>query len=105
SAGGRLQSHHPSTFNSPTLNHESWNHFTESAGTILMLSTPMRLFGLSWGCVGVVAIFSSTSSPLISLPKAVYFPFRKLGAPWQMKNWLPAESGSFERAIEITPRS
>ena len=47
-------------------------YFTESAGTILMLSTPMRLSGRSWGCVGVVAIFSSTSPPLISLPNAVY---------------------------------
>src|SRR5882672_10271350 len=47
-------------------------YFTESAGTILMLSTPTRLFGRSGGCVGVVAIFSSTSSPLINFPKAVY---------------------------------
>ncbi len=43
-----------------------------SAGTILMLMTPWRSFGRSCGCVGVVAIFSSTSSPLISLPNAVY---------------------------------
>ncbi len=26
-------------------------------------------------------------------------------SPRQMKNWLPAESGSCERAIESTPRS
>ena len=48
------------------------NHFTASAGTILMLMIPMRLLGRSCGCVGVVPIFSSTSSPLISLPKVVY---------------------------------
>src|SRR5258706_13170659 len=80
-------------------------YFTESAGTILMLSTPMRLLGRSGGWVGVVAIFSSTSSPLINLPKAVYCLSRNRGVPWQMKNWLPAESGSCERAMDRTPRS
>ena len=44
-----------------------------------MLSTPMRLSGRSCGWVGVVAIFSSTSSPLMSLPKAVYWRSRKRG--------------------------
>jgi len=47
-------------------------HFTVSRGAILILMTPMRLSGRSCGCVGVVAIFSKTSSPLISLPNAVY---------------------------------
>jgi len=47
-------------------------YFTESRGTMVMLMMPMRLSGRSCGCVGVVAIFSSTSSPLISLPNVVY---------------------------------
>ena len=72
---------------------------------VIFDKAPMRLFGRSGGCVGVVAIFSSTSSPFVNFPKAVYLPSRKLGLPWQMKNWLPAESGSLERAIEMTPRS
>ena len=48
------------------------DYFAESAGTILTLSIPMRLSGLSGGCVFVVAIFSNTSSPLSNLPNAVY---------------------------------
>jgi len=51
-----------------------------------MLMMPMRLSGRSCGCVGVVPIFSSTSSPLINLPKVVYWWSKKVGAPWQMKN-------------------
>ena len=47
-------------------------YFTESRGTILMLSTFMRFTGRSPGCVAVVPIFSNTSSPLMSLPNAVY---------------------------------
>ena len=46
-------------------------HFPASAATRVMLMMPMRLFGRSGGCVGPVAIFSRTSSPLISLPKVV----------------------------------
>src|SRR5580698_3824988 len=49
-----------------------FDHLMESAGTILMLVISTRLSGRSGGWVGVVAIFSSTSSPLINLPKAVY---------------------------------
>ena len=45
---------------------------------------------------------SRTSSPLISSPKAVYWRSRNFASPWQRKNWLPAESGCAERAIEIT---
>ena len=48
------------------------SYFTESRGTILMLSTFMRFTGRSPGCVAVVPIFSNTSSPLMSLPNAVY---------------------------------
>ena len=47
-------------------------HFTESLLTMVMLMMPMRLSGRSCGCVGVVAIFSSTSSPLINWPNVVY---------------------------------
>ena len=50
----------------------STDHFTASSGTILMLMMPTRLSGRSCGCVGVVAIFSSTSSPLINFPNVVY---------------------------------
>src|SRR5439155_13778703 len=53
------------------------NHFTESAGTILTLSTTTRLVGLLGSpmlflVTGVSPIFSRTSSPLISLPNVVY---------------------------------
>src|SRR6186997_1313362 len=41
-------------------------YFTESAGTSLMLSMFTRLTGRSDASVGVVAIFSRTSSPLMS---------------------------------------
>ena len=47
-------------------------YFNESAGTILILSTFIRFSGRSLGPVLVVAIFSKTSSPLISFPKVVY---------------------------------
>ena len=49
-----------------------FRYFTESRGTILMLSTFMRVSGRSPGAVFVVPIFSNTSSPLINLPNAVY---------------------------------
>src|SRR3954465_13036899 len=53
------------------------SYLIESAGTILMLWTSTRLVGLLGSpprlmVTGVLAIFVSTSSPLISLPKAVY---------------------------------
>src|SRR6185369_12933995 len=81
------------------------HHLTESRGTILMLLMPMRLSGRSCGCVGVVPIFSRTSSPLINFPKVVYCRSRKVGSPWQMKNCEPAESGWLDRAMEMTPRT
>ena len=56
-------------------------YFTDSAGTILTLVSVILLTGRSPGCVGVVAIFSSTSSPLMSLPNAVYWRSRKRGSP------------------------
>ncbi len=53
------------------------NYFTESAGTIVMLSIVTRLVGWLFsppgpGVTAVLPIFSSTSSPLINLPKVVY---------------------------------
>src|SRR6266481_7484213 len=53
------------------------NYFTESAGTILMLSITTRLVGLLGSpmlflVTGISPIFPSTSWPLISLPKVVY---------------------------------
>src|SRR5262245_7447391 len=85
------------------------DYFTALAATILMLSTLTRTVGLlgsplALGATGVSPIFPSTSSPLLSLPNAVYCRSRKLASPRQMKNWLPAELGSCERAIESTPR-
>src|SRR5205814_8340218 len=53
------------------------SYFTESAGTILTLSITTRLIGLLGSPVlflvtGMSPIFSSTSWPLIRLPKVVY---------------------------------
>ena len=64
-----------------------------------VLFSPPPLF-----LVGTVAIFSSTSSPALSWPKAVYWRSRNFASPWQMKNWQPALSGCCARAMEITPR-
>jgi hypothetical protein len=47
-------------------------YLIESAGTIFTLVSVILFTGRSPGCVGVVAIFSSTSSPLMSFPNAVY---------------------------------
>src|SRR5688572_5054178 len=82
----------------------------QDAGAILMLSTPMRLVGLLCSpppprVVGVSPILPSTSSPLMTSPKAVYCLSRKRASARQMKNWLPAESGCCERAMERTPRT
>src|SRR3982751_1703125 len=50
--------------------------FAESAGTILMLLISTRLVGLLISprllVTGVFAIFSRTSIPFVTLPKAVY---------------------------------
>ena len=56
-------------------------------------------------CTARSAMRSSTSSPFTTSPKAVYCRSRKRASPWQMKNWLPAESGCAERAMERTPRT
>src|SRR5215204_872842 len=81
-----------------------------SAGTIRTDSTPIRLVGLLRSppppaVVGVSPMRASTSSPLTSSPKPVYWRSRNFASARQMKNWLPAESGSCDRAIEITPRT
>src|SRR5206468_7855286 len=86
------------------------NYFTDSAGTTFTLSITTRFVGLlgspcAFRSTGVLPIFSSTSSPLINLPKVVYCPSRRRTGARQMKNCEPAESGSGPRAIEITPRS
>ena len=46
---------------------------------------------------------SRVSSPSTSWPNAVYWLSKKLASPWQMKNWLPAELGSLERAMDKIP--
>lgn len=53
-------------------------YLSESFATILMLFTSTRSCGLLFSpppprAVGVLAIFSSTSSPRMSVPNAVYF--------------------------------
>ncbi len=76
---------------------------------MVILSTAMRSVGLlrsrPLDTTGVSPILSSTSSPLMTWPKAVYFPSRNGAASRQIKNWEPAESGSLLRAMERTPRS
>lgn len=47
---------------------------------------------------------STASMPLVTFPQTVYFRSRKLASSKQMKNWLFAELGSLDRAIEQTPR-
>src|SRR5207249_2251572 len=79
------------------------------ARAVRILSTFTRVSGLLFSpllfvATGVSPILPNTSSPRMSFPKLVYFPSRKEASPRQMKNWLPAESGSFDRAMEITPR-
>src|SRR6266498_1793841 len=90
--------------------HLDSSQFTVLAGTILMLSMATRVSGLlaspfALGTTGVSPSLPRTSSPLISLPKAVYCPSSCGVGPRQMKNWEPAESGSAERDIEMTPRT
>src|SRR5439155_22306299 len=73
-------------------------YFTESAGTIFTLSTATRLTGLLFSppppeVVGVSPSRASTSSPLITCPKAEYWRSRDFASARQMKNWLPAEAG------------
>ena len=45
------------------------------------------------------------SIPSVTLPHTVYWRSRKVASPKQMKNWLLAESGFCERAMEQTPRT
>ena len=68
----RTQETEPKLFLIPCVPCSILFYFTESRGTRVMLMMPMRLSGRSCGCVGVVPIFSSTSSPLINLPNVVY---------------------------------
>src|SRR5689334_6755446 len=54
------------------------DHFTESAGTIFTDCTSIRFVGLLFSplalrVTGVFPILSRTSSPLTTLPKAVYW--------------------------------
>ena len=60
--------------------------------------------GRSAGPVLVFAIASTTSMPSVTLPNAAYCPSRCLASSCMMKNWLPAEFGELERAMESTPR-
>src|SRR5437016_11280543 len=104
--------HRPARALSERVNRNSQivNHYTESAAMILMFSTPTREVGLLCSplfddVTGVSPMARSTSSPLISWPNAVYCRSRNFASARQMKNWLPAETGCYERAIETTPRT
>src|SRR5439155_16806170 len=84
--------------------------YRASAETMVTFSTPTRVIGLLTSppllrVTGASPIAPSTSSPRMSRPKAVYCRSRNFASARQMKNWLPAESGSCERAIEMTPRT
>src|SRR5437868_12530099 len=66
-------------------------HLIESAGRILILSTPTRVVGLLFSgpppvVVGVSPILPKTSSPFINRPNAVYWWSKDLASPKQMKN-------------------
>src|ERR1044071_8827767 len=108
--------HHPSppqapVGGTPSLRRRQSGHIQiDSAGTMEMLSTPTRALGLLispplFWVTGVSPMVPSTSSPRIRRPNAVYCRSRNFASPRQMKNWLPAELGSCERAIETTPRT
>src|SRR5947208_3388286 len=62
------------------------------------------VLGRSLAPVGWVAILSTTSKPVVTLPKAVYWWSRWGESACMMKNWEPAELGSLVRAAERTPR-
>ena len=64
----------------------------------------MRSFGLSRASRGAFTIWSATSMPRTTRPKAVYCLSRKPESATQMKNCEPALLGSLERAMESTPR-
>src|SRR5687768_11193653 len=88
------------------------NHYlyASASGVMRMVFTPTRLVGLLFSppplrVVGMSPILPRTSSPFTTWPKAVYCLSRKRASARQMKNWLPAESGCCERAMERTPRT
>ena len=54
--------------------------------------------------LGWETISSTTSMPSMTIPKAAYCPSRWGASLCMMKNWLPAESISWARAILSTPR-
>src|SRR4051812_40552537 len=76
-----------------------------SFSSILMLLIETGLSGRSFSPLGAVAILSTVSIPSMTLPKAVYWLSRWGESPCMMKNWLPAELGSWVRAAESTPRA
>ena len=73
----------------------------------LVILTCSGSTGLSMEPIGTAAILSNVSKldSVISLPKTVYEPSRKIDSWCTIKNWEPALSGCSARAIETIPRS
>ena len=59
--------------------------------------------GRSWRFRSTFEIASATSWPDVTFPNAVYCRSRCGVSATQMKNWLPAESGSEDRAMPSVP--
>src|SRR4051812_43645981 len=78
-------------------------YFGVSVTVAFLMTTSVT--GRSPGFVFVLPIFWTTASDSASahLPKAVYWLSRKKASALQMKNCVPAEFGSLERAIDRTP--
>src|SRR2546423_3718248 len=75
------------------------------ASRMTILSIDVGLFGRSLALRGALTILSATSIPFVTLPKAVYWLSSDPASATQMKNCDEALFGSFERAMETTPRA
>src|SRR5207248_2693307 len=75
------------------------------ASRMTILSIVVGLFGRSFAPFGALTILSATSIPFVTFPKTVYCLSRKVESEVTMKNCDEALFGSFERAMETTPRT
>ena len=75
-----------------------------AGGTIVTLSRATRSTGVLLSAPAVVRWRSTLEDVLAGqeLAERRVLAVEEAVAPWQMKNWLPAESGLEERAIEST---
>ena len=76
----------------------SLRHFASAATRIVTIRSGSRTGSPRFSA-------STCSMPDATLPHTVYCLSRNFASPKQMKNWLLAELGSLERAIEHTPRT